>query len=79
MKVNKRKIKRNIKTVKDVIAGILFTISILFCAWIILSYVDVVSHNLSGGTDNPYNYFVLITKGFQQNDWNLFKREWRFL
>lgn len=64
MKVNKRNIKRKIKKVKDIVSGIIFAISILFCAWILISYIDIMAHNLSGGTDNPYNYFVMITKGF---------------
>lgn len=38
------------------------TISVLFLAWIVISFVNVVAHNTlaNGGTDASWNFFKIV-------------------
>ena len=55
---------RRIKKIKKIFQSVYLAISIMLIAWVIISYIDVVSHNLSGGTDDPYNFFVVMANSF---------------
>ena len=35
-------------------------ISIALFVWVALSYIDIITHNLSGGTDAKWNLFTSI-------------------
>ena len=45
------------------LSTVLCTLSIVFLAWIILSWIDVLAHqDIIGGTQNALNFFALISK-----------------
>lgn len=33
-----------------------------FIVWVGISYIDILAHNLSGGTDHVWNFFILAFK-----------------
>jgi hypothetical protein len=37
-----------------------YAIVILLCAWIAVSYVDVINHQNCGGTDAMWNFFIIM-------------------
>lgn len=37
---------------------------ILVCLWNVVSYIDVIAHNLSGGTDHAWNLYVIAMNKF---------------
>lgn len=39
---------------------VLVVIGALLGAWLIVSYFDVIAHNLDGGTDAWWNFFVIL-------------------
>lgn len=50
--------------VKCIGKNIIVAISVLFLAWLIVSYFDVISHNLPGAVDSyqyhPWNIFTML-------------------
>ena len=51
-----KKNKKRMRTLEKV----LIVLNTFFCAWIVISYADVLLHQLSGGTDAAWNLFVII-------------------
>lgn len=45
---------------KRVLSGIFYTIIIILIAWFVLSYFDVVVHNLDSPTYKSWNLFQLL-------------------
>jgi hypothetical protein len=43
--------------------GTIFTISIIFCAWFTISYIDIIAHNLSSGELANWNFFGMLLDG----------------
>lgn len=39
---------------------ILFTISVMFCVWVVVSYADILANNLHSGTLAFWNFFGII-------------------
>ena len=37
-------------------------IAVLFIAWVAISYIDVLMHQQTGGTDALWNLFVIISR-----------------
>lgn len=35
-------------------------ICLIFIGWFAISYIDVLAHNLSGGSDNSWNMFNML-------------------
>jgi len=46
-----------------IITGTIFAISIIFCAWFTISYVDIIAHNLSSGELANWNFFGMLLEG----------------
>ena len=38
-------------------------ICLIFIGWFAISYIDVLVHNLSGGSDNSWNMFNMLLGG----------------
>ena len=39
---------------------ILFSLLTIFVVWNVVSYIDIMLYQLRGGTDHPWNIFLLI-------------------
>ncbi len=46
-----------------IIIGTIFTISIIFCAWFTVSYVDILANNLHSGELADWNIFGMLIDG----------------
>ena len=46
--------------VKKFLCNALFAVSMFFIAWFVISYIDIITHNLSGGTNWKWNLLVLL-------------------
>lgn len=50
---------------KKVAVVIAYTVSVILIAWFVLSFVDVISHNMSDCTYKAWNFFEVMTKVVQ--------------
>lgn len=50
----------NWKNIAKIIERIFLTVSILIIIWVFASWVDVILHNQSGGTDAWWNFFKIF-------------------
>lgn len=46
-----------------IIIKTIFTISIIFCAWFAVSYVDILANNLHSGELANWNFFGMLIDG----------------
>ena len=59
------KIKVNKKYKLDVVKFVKFwawVLLILVCLWGVVSYIDIIGNNLSGGTDHVWNLYLIVQK-----------------
>lgn len=53
---------------KEKIEKILYAISIMLCAWVVMSWGDVIDHNMNGTKCEDWNAFVLLTKDLEEKE-----------
>lgn len=41
---------------------VIYTLAILFMAWVLFSFINVNSINITNGTEASWNFFSLLTK-----------------
>lgn len=48
--------------IKKFLSNMYFAVSVAFLLWMLASYLDVITHNLSGGTDAKWNLLLMMFK-----------------
>ena len=52
----------NKKTIADKLINVICALSIIFWLWLIISYIDIISHNLTTCEYQSWNLLILMFK-----------------